>query len=161
MKKGHNYSHVLLTSTRLEEESIFSATHNEMNSSAIISIVFSSWKTTLDSELIMDNDNYGIFVSSNLSFGGAVRVVNNNISYVEALTFVSSTVWFNSSLEVVGNRVKESGGIQALISNLYMTGRVSFADNYASNGGALTLISSVLYISPTPLLTLLGTMRNG
>ena len=75
-----------------------------MNSSAIISIVLSSWKTSLDSELIMDNDNYGIFISSNLSFGGAVRVVNNIISYVGALTFVSSTVWFNSSLEVVGNR---------------------------------------------------------
>ena len=133
-----------------------------MDSSAIISIVFSSWITSLDSELlIMDNDNYGIFISSNLSFGGAIRVVNNIISYVGALTFVSSTVWFNSSLEVVGNRGKESGGLQALISNLYITGRASFADNYASNGGALTLISSVLYISPTPLLTLLGTMRNG
>ena len=63
--EGHNYSHVLLTSTRLKKESIFSATHNEMDSSAIISIVFSSWITSLDSELlIMDNDNYGIFVSS-------------------------------------------------------------------------------------------------
>ena len=149
---SQSLSNILQTkhsSTTLEKESFFSVTHNKIDGNAMILFMFSFWKTSSDSELlIVDNNSYAMIMSSNLSFCGAVRIANNNISYVGALTFISSTIWFNGSLEVVGNRGKVSGGLQALNSNLYITGRASFADNYASNGGALTLTSSVMYISP-------------
>ena len=133
----------------MENDSLVTFAHNEMDNSVTFYYIHSTWTMSLDSNLLLlNNTASGIFISTNASFSGKVRVINNYGIYYGALSFISSVVRFNGNLEVVGNRGGVSGGFILVGSEIYITKRALFLDNHAAtNGGAISLISSVMYVN--------------
>ena len=133
----------------MENDSLVTFAHNEMDNSVTFYYLNSTWNMSSDSNLqLLDNTATGTFFSTNASFSGGVNITNNSDIYYGALSFISSVVWFNGNLEVVGNRGGVSGGFILFGSDIYITERALFIDNYAAtNGGAIYLISSVMHVS--------------
>ena len=131
-------------------ESFVNFVDNEMDNSFLFLFHDSIWTMSSDSELQLFNNNaFGLFICTNASFSGAVRLVNNTaILDVGVFDAVFSEILFKGTLEVVGNRGEVSGALFVGNSDLYITGRALFLDNHAANGGAISFISSVMHISP-------------
>ena len=134
----------------MENESFFYFVHNDMDDYALFVVLDSMWNMSSDSELQMfKNTASGFFFSTNASFSGTVRVVNNTATFdAGVVNAVYSVLWFKGALEVIGNRGEVSGGLFLGNTDIYITGRALFKDNYAANGGAISFISSVMHISP-------------
>ena len=134
----------------MENKSFVNFVQNEIENSAIFGVWDSVWHLSLDSKLqLFCNKASGFFISTNASFSGTVKVVNNTAVFDEGVVnVVHSVLWFKGTLEVVGNRGEVSGGLSLANSNMYITGRALFSDNHAANGGAISFISSVMHISP-------------
>ena len=132
----------------MENESLVTFAHNEMDNSVTLYYSHSMWNMSSDSNLqLLNNTASGTFFSSNVSFSGRVNITNNSDIYYGALSFISSVVRFNGNLDVVGNR-GVSGGFILFGSDIYIAEKALFLDNYAAkNGGAISLISSVMYIA--------------
>ena len=133
----------------IENNSLVTFAHNEMDNSFTLFYFKSTWKMSSDSNLqLLNNTASGIFIYTNAVFIGRVNITNNSGIYYGALYILSSVVRFNGNLEVVGNRGGVSGGFILFGSEIYITERALFLDNYAAtNGGAISLISSVMYVS--------------
>ena len=133
----------------MENDSLVTFAHNEMDNSVTFHYFHSTWKMSSDSNLqLLNNTASGTFTSTNSVFSGRVRVTNNYGIYYGAISFFSSVIWFNGNLEVVGNRGGVSGGFILFGSEIYITESALFLDNYAeTNGGAISLFSSVMHVS--------------
>ena len=122
------------------------------SSSGLVSVSSISWILGHDSYVsVTGNSELSILLQkSNVSFNGAVRIVNNHNTIkkdnrIGIFHTVYSTVEFNGGLKVVGNSGM-SGVITADSSDLSFNNKANFSNNHASNGGAMTLTSSVVYV---------------
>ena len=152
--KCHTNSYLVLShkaQMMMENDSLVTFAHNEMDNSNSVTIYFSlsTWTMSSDSNLqLLNNTPTAYFFSSNAYFSGRVRVANNNGIYYGALSFMISVVRFNGNLEVVGNRGGVCGGFLLVGSEIHITERALFLDNYAAtNGGAISLITSSMHVS--------------
>ena len=134
----------------MKTESFFKIVFNDMDDSVIFLFSDSIWNMSSDSELqLFYNTGFGLLESTDASFSGIVKVVNNTaISDEGVVNAVHSILWFKGTLEVVGNRGEGSEGLFVGNSDMYITGRALFSDNHAAKGGAISFISSVMHISP-------------
>ena len=123
--KCHTNSYLVqlfYTQMIMENDSLVTFAHNEMDNSTTFYYTKSMWSMSSDSNLqLLDNTASGTFISTNTFFSGGVRVTNNYGIYYGAISFTSSVIWFNGNLEVAGNRGGVSGGFILFESDIFIT----------------------------------------
>ena len=104
--------------------------------------------------IISNNIRSLVAVTSNVTFMGSVRFLNNQLSqttsysYMQvggAVTLIQSNAYFYGSCSFENNHAENGGAILSTDSKLYVTGNVTVAHNTANrNGGGVYLMDSDL-----------------